>query len=157
GKEGPMSPALKLAAAKHLAVGALNVERLAPFTGNLPQQAEPFKPLFQAKVATVTLDVDGQGIHVQGQATFPGGDETQAGDKALKAAIDMARQLLPGGIQQLSQQKDTASLVPIAKKVEEALQSITVERKGTELHAAVSIKADLNTLGATLAQAIVKV
>jgi hypothetical protein len=134
--DGPLGEALQRAAEKHLVVAGLNAPPLAKMLGqNLPQEAEPFKPLLEAQSATLVADL-GRDVRLQLRLSFSGANEAEQGEKAVKAALQMACQSLEQGMKELAKDKEGASELRTVKRIHATLKAVPVQRGGSTLRAA---------------------
>ncbi len=88
--EGNLAGALRLAAGKHTLTAAANVKAINNAVGGqLPGEAEPFKPLLQALSGTLTVDV-GAESPVQAKLIFPTEADAKAAVKPANTGVDLA-------------------------------------------------------------------
>jgi hypothetical protein len=156
-KEGNLAGAIRLAAGKHAAVCALNVEQIVNALGDkLPGEAEPFKPLLQARSAALVVDV---GEHSRLTATATFAEEKHAKD-AIKSAEDglsLARVGLERMTKDLDDRKEAAGWVKLLKPFPESLKAARVEQKGETLSASVQVKIDPAAAGLVLLETVQKI
>lgn len=142
--DGPLQAALLEAAGKHHATIGLNPQAIAketPFQG-LPA---PFSTLLDAHCGTLTLSMD-KAFHAQLRLDYQQEDKAKDGEKALKQALDMARQGLTEPIGMLEKQmnknpgKVELAKVPqnfgcllglgVLREVDTLLKEAVITRKG---------------------------
>jgi hypothetical protein len=156
-QEGGLAVALREAAGKHALTAGLNVKPLHDaIAGMLPAEAEPFKPLLQARWATLTTDLE-ESARADLRAAFRAEADAREGLQSLNAAIVLARMALTQGIKQMSQEKDTDKIVAQLKQVQQSLLTAKVEQNGKTLQATANLKIEDNTLGVAALEAIQKV
>jgi hypothetical protein len=156
-KAGPMAPAVKLAAGKHLAVLAVYPIPIGDLVGDqLPPEAEPFKPLLKAKLATATFNL-GDEARLSLRVTFSDGKGAAAGVKSVQVGQQLAKQLLGQGVKQLEQLAGSKNIVEMLKQVDKAVSSAPVKQDGAAVTATAAIKLDTTTLGVTLLDSIQRV
>jgi hypothetical protein len=154
-REGPLDDVLAAAAEKHLLVFGMDPRALAGV--QLPQEAEPFRPLLKAKSAVVTLDVD-KAVKATARATFPGEDDAKNGQKAVEKLLGVARMQLPELIKMASEQKDfPAEVVKLLKDAEGAAKALKVEQKGAALESTVTLETDPANASVAVVEAVQKV
>jgi hypothetical protein len=155
--DGPMTPALKLAAGKHLAVTAVYPTPIADLVGDqLPPEAEPFKPLLKARLATATFDLGDEARAVL-RVSFPDEASAKAGVKSVQVGQQLIKQLLGQGIEQLDKLAGSKNIVDMLKQVDRAVTTAAVKQDGTAVTAAASFKIDLATVGVTLMDSVQRV
>ncbi|MGE3807365.1 MAG: DUF1559 domain-containing protein [Gemmataceae bacterium] len=98
-RQGPLDPALAEASKQHLAVFGWNPDSLVkhPMANALPPD---LKPLLVAQCATVSFDFDSK-LQLHTRFDFADGKQAEAGAKALRSLLDLARLGLGMGINQL--------------------------------------------------------
>jgi prepilin-type processing-associated H-X9-DG protein len=89
--QGALRPGLELANSGKPVVVVLNVERLP--IGALGRLPAEIQPLFRAKLATLTLDLAGDG-RIEASLVYDGARPAAAAEQALRAAADMGRAAL---------------------------------------------------------------
>jgi hypothetical protein len=137
--EGPMAPVGRLLQTKHVIVGGLNVPELAKATANkLPPQVEPLKPLLQAKIATLTVDL-GPESRIEAVLTFPDSDSAKKGVAALKAGVGLARAGIAFGKIRATKEPALLGLLNLA---DSALKDAVVEQSDSTLTGVVKAKTD---------------
>jgi len=147
--ENPVSAALQLAGQKHQVVGGLNVAAFArEEAGRLPPQVDVFKDLLKARAAIWTVDL-GEQNKVDLRLNFADEAEAKRAEKPLRAAIDLARVALAA--QESSRQTAAgANVTGMLRLAAAALQTASVAQKGADLQIALSLKADVPAVVATL-------
>jgi hypothetical protein len=157
GKAGPLSAGLELAAGNRPIVAGFNVTALPPqaieevLRREVP---EPLHPLFKAQSITLSMDLDGDG-HVHAKVNYPDGPSTDAAEKAVGVATEMARTLIAQTRTKLSatvfgEGKDAkvedvpfaaASLLGLGalQHAEDILKSQPVKRSGDALTASIAL------------------
>jgi hypothetical protein len=157
--EGGLAPALAMAEKKHSWVVGINPSALPPIPEELPAEAEAFKPLLKAKVATVAVDL-GEKTTGELRITFPGADEAGAGLKAVESGRMLALGVLEQGIGMLRKDekdktsKGVADLLALAQK---SLKAAKIERDGSTVTGHLEMKIDQETIGAVVADGVRKV
>jgi hypothetical protein len=158
GKEKPtgaLSPALALAAKKHSLVVGINPAILAPVEDKLPAEAEPFKPLFKAAVATLSIDI---GAKTNGnlRIAFPGSDEAAAGVKAVETGRKLVLGFLGQGVKELSKDKSAKALVEMLEIALSSLKDATIKQDGSAVLGHLEMKIDQATAGTVAAEAVMR-
>jgi hypothetical protein len=126
---GPLSAALKLAAARHQLVGGLNPAQFAPLrTERWAAEVEPFKPLLDARSAALAVDI-AKDVRLELSLTFADADQAKEGEKAVKAGRDMARRFLAQGMKELAKEEGVASLLQAVKQIDAMLKGMLVEQQ----------------------------
>jgi hypothetical protein len=148
-----LSDGLKLAAGKHLVTAGATPSKINETIGDqLPMAVDPFRPLFQAKVATLTFDVDPK-LLAELKMAFAGDDEAKEGGKALKAALVEAGTGLKPAL--------TGTYGPegsdVLTRLTSALKNATVDVRSTSLHARLSADAGVGELSSALLEGLTKV
>src|SRR5262249_49160883 len=78
-------------------------------------------------------------------------------EKAVKMGLDMGRELLAKGLDELGKEPEgAANLVGMIKQLQGALKDATVEQKGKDVLLAAHFKPDLTSAGLALAEAVQK-
>jgi len=155
-KEGPLTPAMR-AAEKHLIAAGVDVQILAETAAKeLPPQMAAFAPLLKAQSAVFTADL-GENLKAEGRLTFAGESPAKAGEKAVNAALDMARGGLVMGLQQMGKQKDMVRVVSILEELQTGVRAAKVEVNGSVVEASATVKIDAKTIGMDLSEAVQKV
>lgn len=157
-KDGPLVSALKPAAEKHLAVAGVDVAaitRTAPLADRLPPDFKPLKPLLQAKIATLTVDL-GDELRAAARATFATEADAKDGAAAVDDALDMARGAFVQAMKELNLQ-DAPKITALLKDVQAALRAAKAEQKGKTVEVEASLKIDPETTTAALAEGVEKV
>jgi hypothetical protein len=156
-KEGPLAEALPLAAGKHAAVLGLNAGPIIDqVPGELPPQAEPFKPLLKTQLATLTLDLKG-GLGGDLRITFADEKEAKGGKEAVQSVLNLARMGLGLAAQQVQKDKDAAKLGELLGRAQADLEDTKIKVQGSRVEVSAHVKADLAAGGSVLAQAVLKV
>jgi Protein of unknown function (DUF1559) len=155
---GALSEAIALATQKHQVVGALNVAAFAHEAGErLPPQMEAFKDLLKARSATWAVDI-GQHNQAHLRLNFASEADAKGAEKPLRAAIDLARVGIAMSTQEMSRQPGGGpNMTDMLKLVDAALQTASIEKNGTHLQIALSIKADASVVVATMVEGVQKV
>jgi hypothetical protein len=155
--DGPLSLALAEAAGKHLIVVGVNMGTLAEAAGkDAPPDMVVFKPLLKAKSAVLTVDLAGS-VKSAMRLTFAGESDAEAGEKAVNAALDLARSGLVKNLEEMAKQKDMARVVALEEDLQAGLRSAKVERKGSAVEASATVKIDPKKTGPDLIDAVLKV
>ncbi|HZT80971.1 MAG TPA: DUF1559 domain-containing protein, partial [Gemmataceae bacterium] len=156
-KGGGLDAALKAAAGKHVAVLGVNTQRInEEFANQFPPQAEPYKPLLEARSAVATLDL---GKEMTAAARLEFANETAAGEgeKAAKALTELGRQFLAKVQGDLGQDKGAAQLVGVLKQAGAALKAARVRKQGAALEAKATIQAEPAVLAAAALDAVQRI
>jgi prepilin-type processing-associated H-X9-DG protein len=154
--EGGLAPALKLAAGKYAAVVGINPAAFADLEGDLPADAEPFKPLLKASLGTLTIDLADK-VQAKLKVEFPAAAEATAGTKALEMTRDLTLKLLGGNAKMLAKDKTAAPLVEMLGQLEKSLKSAELKRDGSAVIASVEMKTPLAGIGAIAADMVGRV
>jgi hypothetical protein len=156
-KPGSLAAALALAAGKHTVTVGLNpapaLDRLA---GELPPAAESFRPLLKTERATLTVDL---GNETRGELRLIFADEKDAkgAEKAVQAALSLARVGLGLAAQQVQKDPKAARLAEAIGRTQADLEDATVKQEGDHIDVAVHVKADVLSAGAAMTEAVSKV
>jgi hypothetical protein len=155
--EGNLADARQLAAGKHSAVVAVNVKTFNDAVGEgLPGEMDPFKPLFQARYGTLTMDV-GHEMRAKVKLTFESDKDAKAALTSASNGLNLARVGLERGVAELSKEKDLSQFVALLKEVQESLKATKVEQEGKTLQASAQLKVDVANLGAVLVPVLQKI
>jgi hypothetical protein len=155
--DGNLAAALRLAAGKHAAVFALNVQTFHDAIGDkLPGETEPFKPLLQAQYGTLTVDLGAESL-AEVKLTFASEKDAKAAVQPARTGVDLARAGLGRGVDQLNKQKEMTKFVELLKQVQGSLKATQVEQEGKTLMAAVRLKVDVASVGLVFVEAVQKV
>jgi hypothetical protein len=156
-KAGPISPAVKLAAGKHLAVLGVYPIPIGDLVGDqLPPEGEPFKPLLKAKLATATFDL-GDEARVSLRVGFSDEAGAKAGVKSVQVGQQLAKQLLGQGIKELEKLAGSKNIVEMLQQVDKAVSAAPVKQDGTAVTATAALKLDMATVGVTLMESVQRV
>ncbi len=113
----------------------------------LPPELLPFKPLLQARLATVFGDL-GDEAKLQLLVSFPDKETAKDGETALKSGLYVLRELLPRALGEMRPEPENAKqIMAILKKVQSALKAATVANEGSVVSAAMSLEVDPAALG----------
>jgi hypothetical protein len=140
---GPLQPALTTAAEKHHVVAGWNPTLLAKDAPVLPPALQT---LMEAHCGTVTLDLDKE-IRVDVRLDYLKPEQAQAGEKAARDALDLARQALGQPIAEVEKRlKDQPDKIDnlfesfamllglgVLREMETQLKDATLERRGTSV------------------------
>ena len=108
----------------------------------MPPYALPFKPLFQARVITLTLDVD-EGVRLEARASFADKDLAADGETSVKTTLYVLRELLPmAGEQFLMEPEAGKQLQPLLRQMQEAVKNAAVHVEGTTVVVSAQAKID---------------
>ncbi len=108
----------------------------------MPQEALPFKPLFQARCITLTLDLD-DGLQLEGRATYADKALAADGETSVKTTLYVLRELLPTAGEELVADPESAKqLQPLFRQLQEALRTATVRVEGTTVTVSAQAKVD---------------
>ncbi len=152
---GGLLPALVLAAKKHAVVVAVNPTMLSLEEDKLPAEAEPFKPLFKATSATLTLDL-GEKLTGNVRVAFPGTEEADGGVKAVEAGRRLAATLLGRGIKELSKDETLKALAGILQIASKSLNAATIKRDGSFVVGHLEMQIDQATAGAVVVETMAR-
>lgn len=135
---GPLTGALQLAAEKHQFVAGLNVSSLR----NLPiDQAPPaFRPLFDARLATLVGDVKPESAEFSLRVMFSRPGHADEGAKAIEAVRSEALQSLTKLIADLMTDKEAAGRIKILEGIAGAIKDAKIETKDNQVQVAASLK-----------------
>ncbi len=152
-----MTKALRLAAAKHSVVCALNVKAFNDAVGDkLPGETEPFKPLLQALFGTLTVDL-GAESRADVKLTFAAEKDAKAALEPARTGLDLARAGMAHGLDELSKHKDMGQLIELVKQFEGALRAVEAKQEGSTLQASAHLKLDPAKTGLVLVEGVQKV
>ena len=143
------------AAGEHCISAGVNVPLIAAVAKETPPQAAPFLPLLKAESGVLTADL-GKGLKAEGKLDFAGESDAKAGEKAVNAALDLARGGLVMGIQQIGKQKDMDRFVALLEEVQTGLRAAKVERNGSSVEVTAAAKIDLQQAAPDLVEAVQK-
>jgi hypothetical protein len=154
---GPSAPTLseglKIAAGKHLLTAGATPSKINETIGDqLPMAVDPFRPLFQARVATLTLDVEPK-LQAELKMTFAADDEAKEGAKALKAALAEAS----GGLKPALTGTYGPEGSDVLTRLTTALKNATVDARSASIHAKLSADAGVSDLSTALLEGMTKV
>ena len=154
-KEGPLTPALKLAADKHFAVMGWNMAALAakgPPSERTPPEMKPFNPLLKAKYVTVTVDLDEQ-LKADAKATFANEADAKDGTAAADAGLDLIRGGFVQWMKQFSRQFNAPKTAALLKDAQAVLGEVKAEQEGSTVEVAAALKIDPKAMAAAEAEA----
>jgi hypothetical protein len=134
-RDGPLAEARRLAGEKHTLVAGLNVPTLAAvLLPQLPGEAEPLQPLFEAKSATLVADLDTE-ARASLRLPFAGAAQAKKGAAALREGVKMTRDALAEGKKHLAEQPDGAAMMKLIDQVAGLLKDVAVEQDGATVRA----------------------
>ncbi len=155
---GPLSDALQAARGKsHVVAGfnaaALPLEELR----QLPPPFDTLKPLLEARSLTATLDF-GPKLEIDVRLGFANDQAAQAGEKALRAGLDAARQALEQPIAMLKatladESNDVGEMLgagiglSLLRQLQELTRKLPIERKATVVRVPVSLDVNYAQVG----------
>jgi hypothetical protein len=168
-RTGPLAQALDLAASKkHQVVLGLSPAAVFEALGDrpgappggprpslekmlaeLPVEALPFKPLFQARALTATLDA-GDELRLSARLDYPDEDTARDGATALKTALYVGREVvgrLPAEV--MVDARGARQVRELARVVQQALKSASVEQRRGVVRASARLKVEPAHLAAT--------
>jgi prepilin-type processing-associated H-X9-DG protein len=146
-KKGDLTPALALASGKHGATLGVNlVAAIKELPGGLPEELDPWKPLFQARVGMATLDV-GEQSSLKARLTFANADAARAAEKAARDLRGLGLKFLPEATKELGKQKEMAAAVELLKLAGKALEETKLELTGSELRSESKAGTDAAKIG----------
>jgi hypothetical protein len=149
GAGGPLAEALREATGKHALLAGLSLRSVTGLAKkNLPPEAEPFLPLLEARLTTVTVDLGGKQLDLKVRMAFADEGGAQKGEQAAQTALRMGQQAFPGLVQALQGPPGrppdpfVAKLLPALKDVEAALKEASFTRDGSVVRGAVHVKTE---------------
>jgi hypothetical protein len=143
-----------LAAAKHTAVYAMNVEKIKEGIGdNLPEDFAPFRPLLQALSATLVVDLADES-HLAATIRFADEKDAKAAVKPAETGLTLARVGLESVLKEVGDKKEMAGMLKLLKQFQEPLKATRIEQKGAMLSASLSVEFDPATTGLALMEAV---
>jgi hypothetical protein len=155
--EGPLTDPLREASGKHAVVLGFNPGALpAALKQQVPLQAELFRPLLDAKAATLTLDLDKNGVDLGLRFAFANEDEGKKGEEALGKGLELAKVVLPPLIEgMIKGPKNPAleSALRALKDFQTGLQAAKVQRDGKSVQVAIKVQTP-NPLNALVGAAL---
>lgn len=155
GKVGPLSAALNVAAQHHHVVVGVNPAVLVRlFPAELPPEFGPLKPFLKAETATLIVSF-GPEVKEDLRVTFSTQDAAKDGEKAAQAWLALGQQSSAQVRQTLG--TDETALRDLLKASEAALKDATVRRDGTTVLMSLSMKTNVATVAAVLAESIARV
>jgi hypothetical protein len=159
---GVLSETLRLAAGKQALTLGVNVKAINEAVGAmLPEQAEPFKPLLEAKAATLVVNLADVRGTTTGRAnvslSFPTEESAKAALKPLKAGLDLGIAGLDKGMEELAKEQEMAKIVELLKSAQASLKATKIEQDGKTLRASASAKLDADSAGVVFAEAVQKI
>jgi hypothetical protein len=102
----------------------------------LPPAALPYKPLFQARLATLVGDL-GDEAKVEVHLTFADKDAARDGEVSLRTALYVLRELLPRAFEEVGAPPEKSKpLATLLGQLQTALKTATVTQEGTSVSAA---------------------
>jgi hypothetical protein len=174
-KDKALGEALALAAGKHDFVAGLTPSLLVEYFAigynddgqdrgappateqkprNLPPEALPYKPLFQARRATLVGDL-GDEAKVELRLSFPDKEIARDGETALRTALYVLRELLARAPEELGVAPEKArSVGAVLGRMQAALKAATVTRENAAVSAAARVDVE-GSIVATLAQQLI--
>jgi hypothetical protein len=131
-------PGLRLAAGTHALTAAVNPEpllRLLP--DELAAGAEPFKPLRQTRLATLTVDA-GPDLEGELRLLFPSEKEARQAGQAVQSGLSLARLAAAGVTKRLTAEAEGAEpqarkLLQLFRRAEAGLQDTRARQEGAEV------------------------
>ncbi len=156
--QGPLGDALKLAAEKHLMVGAVDPEPVANLVGNnLPRGAQPFAVLLKARLVTGVVEL-GKDVQVEVRLRFAREADAKEGDKAIAAGLFLGRQLLGQGVREMAKDaQGIENLLKLVRQVLAALKDVAPQREGAGVRISAKLPIDAALLGPAQLEAIARV
>jgi prepilin-type processing-associated H-X9-DG protein len=149
--DGPLAPALALAASGKPLVAAANAGMIPPEAlRQAPPQVQPFIPLFRAKLVTFVADFD-KGTHLDLRLKYADARAAEEAEQAARAAIVMGRQHLaqvrmeaekklndpnlpnPAPIGQLPEAAAALFAVAAINQADDILKTLPLRKEGTDL------------------------
>ena len=102
----------------------------------------PFKPLFQARCITLTLDLD-DGMRLEGRVAYADKALAADGETSVKTTLYVLRELLPTAGEELACGPGVGEeLQPLLRQLREALRTATVHVEGTMVTVSAQAKVD---------------
>jgi hypothetical protein len=152
-EDGPLAAAKRLMGQNHTFVLGLNLPATRDAAGEeLPPQAEPLKPMLDARSAVLYGDLAGTS-RARARLVFADADAARKGAKALRAGLDLARTGLAAARKELRGQ---SMAVKLLGQVDEAVKVAAVEQKGDVVQAAASLRIDTDLVAPAAAEIVVK-
>jgi hypothetical protein len=164
--EGPLAPALALAAGDKPFVAAANPGVIPPEAlRHAPPPIQPLVPLSSAKLVTLVADFD-QGTHLDLQAKFGSENAADDAERAARNGIDMIRRQIgqgraemerkvggpdapnPAPIGQLPEAAASLFGLAVMNQADEILRTLPLHREGTDLRLNVTVPPGPATLAA---------
>jgi hypothetical protein len=152
----PLAVALALASGKHPVVVGVDMAAIAKEIGEqFPPELEPFKPLFQARTATLTLDLGAAGkLEAGATLNFAKEAEVKDAEKAANAALALAHEALSRVVKQAP--KEMGKIVVLLEDANAALKTARVTPKDSTLQGSLSVKIDAPAVIPMLGQAVAR-
>ena len=153
---GPLAGMLRLAAGKHSLVLGMNVKKFNDEVGeNLPGEIEPFRPLLQAQVGTMVVDL-GKQSRLETALHFETEKDAKEAIKPGQTSLTLLRAGLERGIAELGKEKDAKGVIQLLKQFQEPLKTTRIDQKDTTLHAAIAVEIDPATAGLMFVESVQK-
>jgi prepilin-type processing-associated H-X9-DG protein len=156
-KEGPLTPVLKAAAGKHALVAGMNPAPLAEVKDQLPAEAEPFKPLIEAKSSLLTVDLTNK-LTAELRGTFANAKDAENSQKAVEALRELLTGILGKTIEETAKRgKEWEHIAHLLNLADSAVKEMKLQRVDATLQASVTVQADLAMLNVSLIEAVQKI
>jgi hypothetical protein len=156
-KEGPLTPVLKAAAGKHALAAGMNPAPLAEVKDQLPADAEPFKPLMEAKASLLTMDLTNK-LTAELRGTFANAKDAENAEKAVEELRKLLAGILGETIERtVKKGQEWARIVELLKLAETAVKNTKLQRTDATLLASLTVETDLSVLNVALIEAVQKV
>jgi hypothetical protein len=141
GTDGPLAAARQLMAGNHAFVASVNLPAMRDLSGDrLPAEAEPLKPMLDAKSAVLVADL---GAEARARLVFADADAARKGEKAFKAGLDMARAGLAEARKEVAKE---AGRLKLLEAVDAALKDAALTRQGDALRAVARLQIEPDTI-----------
>lgn len=134
------------------AQGRPKMPDLKELLDELPPEALPYKPLFQARLITLTLDV-GEETKVQARLTFADKNVMADAENSLRTALYVAREFIPRAAEEMVLEPEVEKKVlGLLGELRASLRATVIRQEGTALLAEASLKIDPVLVGEAVAQ-----
>ncbi|HET6576087.1 MAG TPA: DUF1559 domain-containing protein [Fimbriiglobus sp.] len=145
--DGPLTPALKAAAAGATATLGVNFAALPDeIRGeDVPAEVRPFQPLFKMDALIATGKLDGETIKFDVRFRSEQKSKTAEAEKSLAAGLFLAQTALGAALKNLEQSKkeDEKAALPLVREVAEILKTVKIAVDGPDAVATATVKTDL--------------
>jgi hypothetical protein len=150
GNAGALMPALHLASTSHTMVAGVNLAEVKrSFGDQLPAELESLRPLLSARMGALVIDA-GEQIFADIQWRFTDDPSAKAGEKASRAALSMARELVGAQALALEKQRTFAATGEFLKRLTIALEKAKIQTSDKEVSLALRMPTDNRQLSQTV-------